>query len=127
MKKLFKKISVLALVAGSLCVTLASCGQQAEEAVQTDSIRTQLASTSDGVAIGNSLTANSINNGNIFHAWDWSMSTIEANLDSIKAAGFTTIQTSPMQPQKDYYAGNTSKEAMVEIISTTWIQYCNKE
>jgi alpha-amylase len=59
----------------------------------------------------NATLANSIDNGNIFHAWDWSMSTIKANLDSIKAAGFTTIQTSPMQPQKDYWAGNTSKEA----------------
>ena len=39
------------------------------------------------------------------------MTTIQANLDSIKAAGFTTIQTSPMQPQKDYWAGNTSKDA----------------
>lgn len=56
-------------------------------------------------------TANSIENGNIFHAWNWSMSTIEANLASIKSAGFTAVQTSPMQPQKDYYAGNTAKDA----------------
>ena len=55
-------------------------------------------------------TADSITNGNIFHAWNWHMSVIENNLDNIKNAGYTTIQTSPMQPQKDYYSGNTSKE-----------------
>lgn len=55
-------------------------------------------------------TADSIENGNIFHAWNWSMSTIEANLDDIKAAGYTTIQTSPMQPQKDYYSTDTQEQ-----------------
>lgn len=46
----------------------------------------------------------SIQEGTILHAWNWSMDTIKDNLDAIKEAGFTTIQTSPMQPQKDYKA-----------------------
>lgn len=44
----------------------------------------------------------SVQEGTILHAWNWSMDTIKNNLDAIKEAGFTTIQTSPMQPQKDY-------------------------
>ncbi len=44
----------------------------------------------------------SVQEGTILHAWNWSMDTIKNNLDAIKEAGFTTIQTSPMQPQKDF-------------------------
>ena len=39
----------------------------------------------------------------ILHCWNWSMNNIASKLDDIKAAGFKTIQLSPMQPQKDYY------------------------
>lgn len=41
--------------------------------------------------------------GMILHAWNWSMSSIEAHLEDIAIAGFSTIQISPMQPQKDYF------------------------
>ncbi|MBE6135928.1 MAG: starch-binding protein [Erysipelotrichaceae bacterium] len=40
---------------------------------------------------------------NILHAFDWPIATILANLDAIKAQGFNAIQTSPLQPVKDYY------------------------
>lgn len=43
--------------------------------------------------------------GPILHCWNWSLKNIEDRLPSIKAAGFTAIQTSPLQPQKDFYAG----------------------
>ena len=39
---------------------------------------------------------------NIIHCFDWKISTILANLDEIAAQGFTAIQTSPIQPVKDY-------------------------
>ena len=40
---------------------------------------------------------------NIFHAFDWPISTIIANLDDIADQGFNAIQTSPIQPVKDYH------------------------
>ena len=43
--------------------------------------------------------------GPILHCWNWSLKNIEDRLPSIKAAGYTAIQTSPLQPQKDFYAG----------------------
>ena len=43
----------------------------------------------------------------ILHCWNWSMNNISNNLQSIKDAGFKTIQLSPMQPQKDYYGGDS--------------------
>ena len=45
----------------------------------------------------------SIQDGMILHAWNWSLSTIEEELEAIAIAGFRAIQISPMQPQKDYF------------------------
>ena len=44
-----------------------------------------------------------IQDANILHAWNWSMTTIEGYMEEIAIAGFSAIQISPMQPQKDYY------------------------
>lgn len=49
-------------------------------------------------------------NETILHAWNWSMDNIITQLDDIKAAGYTAIQTSPMQPQKDYYPNGSYKD-----------------
>jgi len=38
-----------------------------------------------------------VSNGAIFQAWCWSFNTIKENIPSIKKAGFTAIQTSPIQ------------------------------
>jgi len=41
-------------------------------------------------------TRQEIKDGAILHCWCWSFKTIEANLEDIKAAGFTSLQTSPV-------------------------------
>lgn len=41
--------------------------------------------------------------GTMLHAWNWSMSEVEAHLEEIAIAGFSTVQISPMQPQKDFF------------------------
>ena len=41
----------------------------------------------------------------ILHAWNWTCENVESRLDAIKDAGFSAIQLSPMQPQKDYGSG----------------------
>ena len=116
MKKLFKRITTGAFIlTGAVVIPLAviaSNSPSQDEAIVENSVNNVLAaSSSEASAFENANLASSIDNGNIFHAWNWSMTTIEANLDKIKAAGFTTIQTSPMQPQKDYYSGDTAKGA----------------
>ena len=50
-----------------------------------------------------------IQDGTIFHAWNWSMKNIKDNMAAIKAAGFTAVQTSPMQTQKDLYTSSSWK------------------
>jgi len=44
-----------------------------------------------------------VQSSTILHAWNWSMNTIEDHLEEIAIAGFSTVQISPMQPQKDYF------------------------
>ena len=46
-----------------------------------------------------------IQDGTILHAFNWSLNNIKNELTNIKNAGYTTVQLSPMQPQKDYYQG----------------------
>ena len=48
-----------------------------------------------------------IQDGTVLHAWNWSMTTIKSKMAEIKEAGYTAVQTSPMQPQKDYYNGSS--------------------
>lgn len=40
--------------------------------------------------------------GVILHCYDWSFNAIRENLPEIAAAGYTTVQTSPVQQPKDY-------------------------
>ena len=40
----------------------------------------------------------------ILHCWNWSYNDIKDNLAEIAAAGYTAVQTSPVQPPKDYGA-----------------------
>lgn len=39
--------------------------------------------------------------GTILHAWNWSFDTIKNNMDAIKDAGYTSVQTSPIQGTKE--------------------------
>jgi alpha-amylase len=47
--------------------------------------------------------ADEVQEGTILHAWNWSMAEIESHLEEIAIAGFSTVQISPMQPQKDFF------------------------
>ena len=47
-------------------------------------------------------TTTSGEEGNIFHAFNWSLNNIKSKLQEIKDAGYTAIQTSPLQRPKDY-------------------------
>lgn len=62
------------------------------------------------VPTGVPVSENSIQDSPILHCFNWSMNNIINKLQDIKNAGFTTIQLSPMQPQKDRYNGNWRNE-----------------
>ena len=47
-----------------------------------------------------------VQDGVILHAFNWSYDSIRENLAAIAAAGYTTVQTSPVQQPKDYCSSN---------------------
>lgn len=47
-----------------------------------------------------------VKDGVILHAFNWSYNSIKENLPAIAAAGYTTVQTSPVQQAKDYGTSN---------------------
>ena len=85
-----KKITAV-LLALCLLITTAAVGTVSASAETTQEISVQ--ETVQGSAI--------------LHCFCWSYNTIKANLKAIAEAGYTAIQTSPVQPPKDYGASWT--------------------
>ena len=54
------------------------------------------------------LAQDTVRGSAILHCFCWSYDTIRENLADIKEAGYTAIQTSPVQPPKDYNASYTN-------------------
>ncbi|MCR1951214.1 starch-binding protein [Clostridium sp. DSM 100503] len=50
---------------------------------------------------------NTIDEGAILHAWNWSFNTIKEKLPEIKAAGYKAVQTSPIQGNKEDLMSNS--------------------
>ncbi|MFP4478371.1 MAG: alpha-amylase family glycosyl hydrolase [Candidatus Izemoplasmatales bacterium] len=94
MKKLLTLITLLLISISSL----ACQGQQTDiPDYLTEELMDQSPTVDDGYLVSQP------QKGTILHAWNWSMPTIEAHLEDIAIAGFSSVQISPMQPQKDYF------------------------
>ena len=89
MKK-FKKIVSLAVTATMLTSSLAF-------AISANAAE----SSAEAVAVDASLQKN-VQDGVILHAFNWSYNSIKENLPAIAAAGYSTVQTSPVQQPKDF-------------------------
>ena len=62
---------------------------------------------SEPTSYGSTAALDHLQGSAVLHCFDWSYKSIEQNLDAIKNAGYTAVQTSPVQPPKDYSAGYT--------------------
>ena len=60
-----------------------------------------------GLITVNAAVVNSIDDGAILHAWNWSFDTIKSRLPEIKEAGYTAVQTSPIQGNKEDLMANS--------------------
>lgn len=70
----------------------------------------EVAATTSSESVSASTDAqDSIQGSAVLHCFNWSYSTIEKNLQDIKDAGYTAVQTSPVQPSKDYSASYTDQ------------------
>ena len=67
----------------------------------------QTAAADAGTATVEQLAQETVQGSAILHCFNWSYNSIKANLPDIAAAGYTAVQTSPVQPPKDYNAGWT--------------------
>ncbi len=80
-----KKRLISAVIAAAMVLSLSTAAAVSAKAEEVDYGLPE--HTADGV---------------ILHCFDWSFNTIKENLPEIAAAGYTTIQTSPVQQPKDY-------------------------
>ena len=68
-----------------------------------------------------------IQDATVLHAWNWSMNTLKSKMSEIAEAGYLAIQTSPMQPQKDYYANSTWKDQWWKLYQPFGFEIATKD
>ena len=90
------KRTMCALLAATMLVPTAVVGEIAASAAEVDVSESSATVSEESSAAGYGL-ANSIQEGTILHCFDWKYSDITAELPNIAAAGFTSVQTSPVQ------------------------------
>lgn len=85
------------------CIILAAC--MVLTCFITSSFTSVAVDTEKAVASkGSTEPLKKIQGSAILHCFDWSYTAIKNNLKAIKDAGYTAVQTSPVQPAKDYSA-----------------------
>ncbi|MEE3333541.1 MAG: alpha-amylase family glycosyl hydrolase [Ruminococcus sp.] len=93
-KKLFSFLLVISLIMGCFAVNISST------AAETDSPSEEETVTDYGLL-------DTPSGGAILHCFNWSYNNIKAKLKDIAEAGYTSVQTSPVQRPKDYNSGWT--------------------
>ena len=91
MKKLFKRTLSVAL--SSLMAF--SALSFSVSAAETESVQTSASTQTNPYGL-----TEKISDGVILHAWCWSFNTIKENLPKIAEAGYTSVQTSPINECK---------------------------
>ncbi len=89
--KTFKKIAslgmALTIIATSMVFSIPANAAEVDDTASVSADASIQSNVQDGV---------------ILHAFNWSYNTIKENLPAIAAAGYSTVQTSPVQQPKDY-------------------------
>lgn len=88
-----KAKKIASLVVASALLTSYFAAITSVNAAEVDSAQT---------ASADSTLRDKVGDGVMLHAFNWSYNTIKENLPAIAAAGYTTVQTSPVQQPKDY-------------------------
>ncbi|MCX4184869.1 alpha-amylase [Bacillus amyloliquefaciens] len=74
----------------------------------------------------NKVTASSVKNGTILHAWNWSFNTLTQNMKDIRDAGYAAIQTSPINQVKEGNQGDKSMRNWYWLYQPTSYQIGNR-
>ncbi len=103
--KIFRKLASLVIAATMITSSTAFA------------ISANAAATADAAQVANDASLQKeVKDGVILHAFNWSYNSIKQNLPAIAAAGYTTVQTSPVQQPKDYSASN-------DVVGQWWKLY----
>lgn len=89
-RKIISIVLVLCLLVSSIAVgsfAVTAANEDNDEAV---------------AAAGSQAAQDKIQGSAVLHCFNWSYNNIKSNLSAIKNAGYTAVQTSPVQPPKDY-------------------------
>lgn len=89
-----KAKKIASLVVASALLTSSFAAITSVNAAEVDS--------SAQTASADSTLRDKVGDGVMLHAFNWSYNIIKENLPAIAAAGYTTVQTSPVQQPKDY-------------------------
>ncbi len=109
-----KKITSI-LLAFSMLASSIAVGSFAANAITTN--KTDVSSSSTAASASTTAVSAStgpqkkIQGSAVLHCFNWSYNSIKANLQSIKDAGYTAVQTSPVQPPKDYNSSWTGQSS----------------
>ncbi|MGN0536852.1 MAG: starch-binding protein [Acutalibacteraceae bacterium] len=106
-RKIISLALVVAMVGG--VAALSGCTKRQTTTDTSTVSTTSQTSNSETVSVDYNLT-NTIKEGVILHAWCWSFNTIKESMADIAAAGYSTIQTSPINAV--YEGGNGGMQLM---------------
>ena len=120
------KQTMCALLAATMLVPTAVMGEIAASAAEVNVSESSATVSEEASEAGSYGLANNIQDGVILHCFDWKYSDITAELPNIAAAGFTSVQTSPAQPDgsgawywlyqpKGFYIGNNGLGTKAEL------------
>lgn len=90
-----KAKKIASLVVASALLTSSFAAITSVNAAEVDS-------SAQTASADSTLRRDKVGEGVMLHAFNWSYNTIKENLPAIAAAGYTTVQTSPVQQPKDY-------------------------
>lgn len=109
-KKLFRRV-VSITMAGMMAFTasFSDFSGTLTAKAQTNNSVSELATATDYGLVDN------VQDGVILHCWNWSFSNISANMEKIAKAGYSAVQTSPIQAAKE---GTTGRS-----VGTNWWVY----
>lgn len=94
-----------------ICLTLVLCLLVSSIAVGSFAVNAAKEEESAPVAATGSQGAqDKIQGAAVLHCFNWSYNNIKSNLKAIADAGYTAVQTSPVQPPKDYNSGWTDMD-----------------
>lgn len=122
-------VALVTLLAGGIIAATATTTASASTISTRDSYSSTVGNSTFEAARNKYGLAKEMCDGATLHAFEWSFKTIEENIPDIAAAGYTSVQTEPIQKIKDncklapatgISTGTTSTSRSICQSATTW-------